>query len=620
MNNYKSFFTIIIFGCIYPFLTLAQQSGQSSANDLPNILWLTSEDNSPMLGCYGDEMATTPNLDNLAKEGFLYTHAYANAPVCAPSRNTIITGVYACSAGNDGMRSYYKKSDVIRLLPEYLKSQGYYCSNNSKQDYNFAEVPKDLWDENSNTAHYKNRKAGQPFFAIFNTIISHESCLHTKAASQPTKHDPAKVQLPPYQPDTKEIRHDWARYYDCLENMDAWIGEQLAELDKAGLSENTIVIYYGDHGGVLPRSKRYVYETGTRIPFIVRIPKKYKYLYPNVSPGSKVDRLIGLVDLVPTMLSITKQPIPEYLQGKAFLGSKKSADPKYAYMFRGRMDERIDMSRAIRDRRFRYIRNYMPYRIYAQHIDYLWKAASMRSWEEVCNTGKCNEIQSCFFRQKPVEELYDTENDPWEVNNLASNPAYKSTLLRMRAESTRWMKEVYDAGFIPEGELRNISDTIAAYDYMRSKAQSMDKLIAISDLANFADKSDVPKLISKLSNPNNLIRYWAACGLLQLGEDARKSIPVLQSALKDTSEDVAITAAEALYRLGDKNQSRQILLQALKSKNVMVQVHALNVIDYSCMQDAELLKAVEELSVRLPNPKSEYLSNLTRWILTKPRL
>ncbi len=586
--------------------------------ELPNILWLTSEDNSPLLGCYGDPLATTPNLDNLAKEGFLYTHAYANAPVCAPSRNTIITGVYACSAGNENMRSVYPKSDMVRLLPEYLKSKGYYCSNNNKQDYNFSKPEHDGWDESSKNAHYKNRKPGQPFFAIINSGITHESCLHQPDSTEP-KHDRDKIVLPPYHPDTKTIRADWARYYDYIEKMDAWVGEKLKELEDAGLAENTIVIYYSDHGGVLPRSKRFVYETGTHIPFIVKIPKKFKNLYPAGAPGSKIDRLIGLVDLLPSMLSIANIPLPVHLQGNAFLGAQKTADPQYAYMFRGRMDERIDMSRALRDKQYRYIRNYMPYRIYGQHLDYLWKAPSMRSWEEAWLQGKCNEVQSRFFQTKPVEELYDTEKDPWEVNNLAGDPAYAAVLLRMRTENTRWMKEIKDAGFIPEGEIRKIAEKQPVYDYMRSGKQSMDELIAISDLANFATAKDIPRLIHALKNQNNLIRYWAACGLLQLSDKAKPAIARLEASLTDTSSDVAVKAAETLYRLGYKKEARDALLRALNSPEVMVQLHALNVIDNNDFGKDELVKkAVAAILEKQKDQGNDYSTRLSARILNKP--
>lgn len=609
----------VFISVLMPFISGAKQVERDPPpQTLPNILWLVSEDNSPWLGCYGDKFATSPHIDQLAKEGFLYTHAYANAPVCAPSRNTIITGVYASSSGNENMRSYYPKSDVIRLLPEYFKAKGYYCTNNDKQDYNFAKVLNYGWDESSKQAHYKNRKPGQPFFAVFNCGITHESCLHRPDTGQRLNHDPNAVKLAPYHPDTKAMRRDYARFYDAIEDMDAWVGEKLKELDEAGLAENTIVIYYGDHGGIIGRSKRFVYETGTRIPFIIRIPKKFKDLYPAAQPGSKVDRLISLVDLAPTLLSIVGLPIPEYLQGHAFLGSKKTADPEYVHMFRGRMDERIDLSRAVRDKQYRYIRNYMPYRIYGQHIGYLWKAPSMRSWEQENLNGRCIEVQSRFFQTKPVEELYDTEKDPWEVNNLANDPAYKSVLLRMRNENSRWMKQTLDAGFIPEGLKEAISIKTTIYDYMRSGAQSIDELIAVSDLANFATVKDIPTLSKYLSNQDDVIRYWAACGLLQMAGKAKEAAPALKKTLTDSSADVAITAAEALYRLGYKDESRQTLQQYLNTPEIMVQLHALNVIDNSCKGDQQLIKAVEDLAAKQQVKKNEYISRMTEWIPNKP--
>jgi arylsulfatase A-like enzyme len=280
-------------------------------DELPNILWLVSEDNSPFLGCYGDKFATSPNIDKLASEGFLYTHAYCNAPVCAPARNSIITGVYANSNGHEHMRSNYKKSDIVKTYPEFLRKAGYYCTNNDKTDYNTSSIdPGKIWDESSNKAHYKNRASGQPFFAVFNTMISHESSLHTSTPKDKLHHNPDEVVLPPYHPVTNDIKHDWAQYYDEIEKMDAWVGEKLQELEDAGLSENTIVFYYGDNGGVLPFSKRYVYERGTQVPFIIKIPEKYSYLYPAEKPGKRVGRLVSFVDLAPTLLSIVGIPVP----------------------------------------------------------------------------------------------------------------------------------------------------------------------------------------------------------------------------------------------------------------------------------------------------------------------
>ena len=331
---------------------LAGVFGESRASqeELPNILWITSEDNSAYLtDAYGNSFATTPNIDRLASEGFLYTHAYGTNAVCSPSRNTIVTGAHSASNGNENMRSNYAKSDVVRTYPEYLRQASYYVTNNSKTDYNTPSIdPAVIWDESSNKAHYRNRPEGKPFFAVFNLTVSHESSIHTEIPAEELRHDPDRVTLPPYHPDTPEMRHDWTQYYDKIEDMDAQVGEMLHELEDAGLAGNTIVFYYGDHGGVLARSKRFVYETGTQVPFVIRVPERFKHLYPAEGAGDKVDRLVNFVDLAPTLLSIAGVPIPDYMQGDAFLGAQKTSDPEYTFMSRLRMDERYDKVRAVR--------------------------------------------------------------------------------------------------------------------------------------------------------------------------------------------------------------------------------------------------------------------------------
>lgn len=587
---------------------------------LPNILWITTEDNSPFLGCYGDSMATSPNLDKLASEGFRYTHAYANAPVCAPSRNTIITGVYACSGGNQHMRSEYSKSDVIQLYPQFLREQGYYCTNNSKQDYNInPDQIKNIWDESSNKAHYKNRKPGQPFFAIFNSTISHESCLHKSIPTQKLRHDPAKIKLPPYHPDTPDMRHDWAQYYDKLEDMDAWVGSVLKELEASGEADNTIVFYYGDHGGVLARSKRFVYESGTRVPFIVRIPSKFKHLFPAAQPGAKIDRLVSFVDLAPTLLSITGIPIPGWMQGNAFLGKQKSADPEYVFMFRDRMDERYDMVRAVRSNKFRYIRNYMPYRIAGQHINYLWKAPSLRSWEQAFLAGQCNETQSAFWKAKPSEELYDTENDPWEVNNLAANPKYADVLQQMRQANVSWAGKILDTGFIPEGERNIRAGSMPFYDYMRGDKVPFKAIVEAADLATLGKKENLERMIAWLKHEDSAIRYWAATGLLILKEDARPAIAQLKQAVTDPSPDVVVVAAEALYYLGEKQAGLEAMFGVLDHNDAFVRTHALNAIDYTGEGGPKVQQAVINMVKNTESQSSQprYDHRVVDWLFDK---
>ncbi len=601
-------FIFLLFGC-----------KEKEPDSLPNILWLTSEDNSPFLGCYGDEFATTPNLDKLASEGFLYTHAYANAPVCAPARNTIITGIYASSNGSQHMRSYYPLSEIVKTYPEFLRAAGYYCTNNVKTDYNTNTIDQDkIWDECSKDASYKNRAEGQPFFAVFNTTISHESSIHNWIPNDELRHSPDEVPIPPYHPKTPEMKHDWAQYYDKVEDMDTQIGKWLQELEDAGLADNTIVFYYGDHGGVVARSKRYVYESGTRVPFIIRIPEKYKYLFPAEKPGSRVDRLVSFVDLAPTLLSIAGIEIPDYMQGHAFLGKQKTEDPEYAFMFRGRMDERYDMSRAVRDKKFRYIRNYMPYRIYGQHLEYLWRAPSIGSWEEAYKKGECNEIQSRFWEPKPVEELYDTENDPWEINNLAGNPEYQEVIVRMRAANNDWLKRIHDTGFVPEADRIDRTGEIPFYDYMRSGNVNLDKLMEAADVATLAKADDIEKLKIYLKDDDSAVRYWGATGFLILKDEAQPAIPELKEALNDESANVVVVAAEALYNLGEKEAARDALLKVLHNPNEFARCHALNAIDCIEEKSPEVIDGVVAMIKRSPEmSRTRYDLRASKWLFEK---
>lgn len=603
-------------GLILLLISFLTTSSFAQTQDRPNILWIVSEDNSPFAGAYGDDFATTPNMDKLAAEGFLYTNAHANAPVCAPARNTIITGVYANSNGNQHMRSNYEVSDITRFFPLYLREAGYYATNNAKEDYNIATgQTREIWDESSGEAHYRNRESGQPFFAVFNSNLSHEHKIHTKIPADELRHDPDKVELPSYLPDTPEIRHDLAQYYDHIEEMDAWIGEMLEELEESGEADNTIVFYYGDHGGVFPRSKRFVYETGTRVPFIIRIPEKFQNLWPADEPGNEVDRLISFVDLAPTLLSIIDTPVPDFMQGEPFLGAQKTLDPEYVYMFRGRMDERYDMSRAVRDRRYRYIRNYMPYRIYGQRLDYLWRAPSMQSWEETCNKGECNDVQSVFWSTKPVEELYDTQNDPWEVNNLADYPENRETLERMREANREWIINIRDTGFIPEAELTDRSGSLSIYDYMRSGDFSLEEVVEAAETATLASEDNIPQLKLYLGSDDSAIRYWGATGFLILGEAARPLIPELKLMLDDPSPNVVTVASEALYNLGEKDAARKGFKKTLQASSQFARTHVLNTIDSVNESTAEIKQSVIHMAQKAEELTRQYYDHRAAMIL-----
>ncbi|PWJ60364.1 arylsulfatase A-like enzyme [Dyadobacter jejuensis] len=600
-------------------ITMALGVSFGKAEKLPNILWITSEDNSAFLGCYGDPFATTPHLDALAKKGFRYTHAYANAPVCAPTRNTIITGVYANSGGNQYMRSTNDKSEQVKFFPTLLRDAGYYCTNNNKEDYNVnGSQTKNIWNESGKNAHYKNRKPGQPFFAVFNSTISHESSIHKLKPEAELRHNPKKVSLPPYHPDTPAMRRDWAQYYDKVEDMDTWVGKLLQELEESGEAENTIVFYYADHGGVLGRSKRFVYETGTHVPFIIHIPEKYKQLWPNAQTGTTVDRLISFVDLAPTLLSIVDRPIPAYLQGVPFLGSKKSAAPRYVFMFKDRMDERYDMSRAVRDNKYRYIRNYTPFRPHGQHIEYLWRAASLRSWEEEFKAGRLNETQAAFWKSKPTEELYDTENDPWEINNLAEKPEYQAILKRLQKANRDWMLRIKDTGFIPEAELMDRTASTTSYDYMRSGKFELEPVLNAAELATTPSVKNIPELTALLRADDAAKRYWGATGLLILGEKAKPAITALKIAAKDKSPNVATAASEALYHLGEKELARKSLIAVLNSPNSFARTHALTTLDYLNDSAKETQQAVIAMTQKyLKTSPNGYDLRASQWLIEK---
>jgi uncharacterized sulfatase len=439
----------------------------------PNILWISAEDLSPDLGTYGDPYAATPTLDRLAREGARFTNAFSAAPVCAPSRSAIITGMYPTTIGSMHMRSKAVPPAGVKAFTEYLRAAGYYCTNRAKTDYNFEAPPSNrppdtVWDDSSEQAHWRNRPdLQQPFFAVFNILTTHESQIRlddsqfarvTAALVPGARHDPARAQLPPYYPDTPLVRKDWARYYDLISTMDGQVNGILQQLADDGLADRTIVFFWGDHGRGLPRGKRFVYDAGLKVPLIVRWPGE-------IAPQTVVDDLVSLMDLGPTVLTLAGVPVPAHMQGRAFLGPGKPLPRAYIFAHRDRMDEAYDMMRAVRDKQFKFIRNFYPGRPYAQHIEYMEEMPTMREWrrrykDHMNAVGPeygqaLNPVQLLFFSpEKPAEELYDIVNDPHEVRNLAGSPEHREVLARMRQALGSWQTDTADLGLVPEAELR----------------------------------------------------------------------------------------------------------------------------------------------------------------------
>ena len=441
-------------------------AAETAGPQRPNILWISTEDISPDLGCYGDSYAVTPNIDKLAARGVRYTNVYSHSGVCAPTRSGIITGMYPTTIGTHHMRCQGVPPSYVKCFSEYIRAEGYYCTNNSKTDYQF-DPPASAWDESSGKAHWRNRGKDQPFFAIFNFTISHESQIRNRnkamleriASLKPDeRHDPDKAVLPPYYPNTPAVRQDWAQYYDIITLTDKLVADVLKQLEDDGLADNTIVWFWGDHGRGLPRAKRWIYDSGLRVPLIIHVPDKWRKLAmpgnPDaVKPGTVNDDLVAFIDFAPTMLSLTGIKIPDHIQGRAFLGSQKARAREYIFAARDRMDEAYDLIRAVRDKHYKYIRNYMPHLSRGQDIDYMNQMPTMQEMRRLNAEGKLEGPQKQYFEEtKPVEELYDTTTDPHEVNNLAGDPKYKDVLRRMRVIHAKWVRETGDIGLIPEPE------------------------------------------------------------------------------------------------------------------------------------------------------------------------
>ena len=546
------------------------------AADKPNILWLVSEDNTILLGCCGDPLARTPTLDKLARDGVYYERCFAQ-PVCAPSRFALITGTYAVSSGPaHHMRAQGHIPSWLKGFPLMLKDAGYYTSNNAKTDYNAPIQPNSTWDECGKKAHYRKRPdPRQPFFSVFNHEVTPESCLfpvkELPLDFPPT--DPAKVRIPPYQPDTPEIRADWARYYNHLTLLDEQIAAKLMDLQQAGLADDTIVFYYADNGGVLPRSKRFLEESGTHVPLIVYFPPKWRHLAP-AAPGSRIKTPVCFVDFAPTVLSLAGVKIPDTMQGRAFAGPQARPN-EFVFCTRDRMDERYDMMRSVMDSRWLYIRNYRPDLPYVQPLDYQFKARGYQSWARVAREGKLTPATTMFWGEKPSEELYDMAADPDSVNNLAADPARRDTLDRMRAALHHHTLEIVDNGFVPEGS------PLEGYENSRKPgAWPIERVVELANLASDRKPENLSTLQDALADPSEPVRWWAAQGCTMLGTKAAPAAEALKKCLGDPSGAVQVAAAEALARQGLADVALPVLEKWLGgTANPWFALQAANVLD-----------------------------------------
>jgi len=587
----------------------AAEASSEPPGGRPNVLWITCEDMSPNLGCYGDAYAVTPNLDRLAARGVRYTNVFTHAGVCAPSRSGLITGIYPTSLGSHHMRCTTTLPDFVKCFPEYLREAGYFCTNQSKTDYNF-DVPPNAWDvPRGGKAHWRNRKPGQPFFSVFNLTITHESRI--RADYDKLEHDPAQAVLPPYLPDTPLVRRDWARYHDLITQMDAQAGDLLDQLDEDGLADETIVFFFPDHGVGLPRAKQWIYDAGMHVPLVVYFPEKYRHLAP-AAPGSAIDRLVGFVDLAPSMLSLLGLEIPDHVQGVPFLGPQAGEPRQYVYGIRDRMDERYDMSRTVRDRRYKYHRNYFPARPFAPWLDYMEKLATMQEWRRLRAEGKLSGVQAFFMRDtKPVEELYDVEADPFEQVNLAGSPEHQEVLKRMREVHFAWMRETLDLGLLPEQDMRNRARGSSEYEMARRgpAAFPFDRIFETAVLSGQGPDA-VGELVRRLNDDDAAVRFWAVIGLTNAGTRDASAAGALEKALADPSVEVRIVAAEAVCRIDREAAALPVLTEALTDESWWVRLEAANVLDRVGEKARPALGAMRKA---VEDPSRDNL--FVRWVL-----
>ncbi len=552
----------------------AAEDAAESAADLPNILWLTSEDMSADLGAYGDSYAETPHIDGLARQGVTYTNAFATAPVCSPARFTLLTGIYATTAGTQGLRSKAPIPDDITGFPAYLRELGYYTTNNVKTDYNTADEPRliaESWDESSAEAHWRGREGGQPFFAVFNHMHTHQSRISFLDTEFPEladalgKHDPAAAPLPPYYPDDPDVRKTVARYYDAITAMDANVGRLLAELEGDGVADNTIVFFYGDHGTGLPRGKRVLYDSGLHVPLVIYFPPKWQHLAP-VPPGSSTDRLVSFVDFAPTMLRLVGHDVPEHMQGMPFLGEDSATGREFVFGARDRVDEAYDIARSVRDERFLYIRHYHPHLSWNQPEFFSDQAPIRQAITRLARAGALNAAQMSYAGpSKPSEELFDTVTDPYQLRNLATSSAYLDVLDRMRARLTQWEVETRDLGFMDEAEVLRLAERTGQAPLEFAADPSVYPLTRVLDTARLVGQPrSTDRQAALLRDADDTVRYWAALGLRVAGASDPLSQDALRSALQDAVPAVRTEAAAALVALDGFSEDFAVLEEVLQ--------------------------------------------------------
>ena len=540
----------------------------------PNIVWIVSEDNSKhYLKLYDTTGAATPNIEKLAETGVVFNHAFSNTPVCSAARSTLIASSYGPRLATHYHRKMEKvpMPDGVEMFPAYLKKAGYYTTNNAKEDYNII-TGANVWDNSSKKATWRDRKPNQPFFHVYNIETTHESRIHFTEddIKEGTKTDPSKMFVQPNHPQTELFKYSVARYHNKIQEMDAQVGEVISYLKKDGLFEDTFIFYYGDHGGVLPGSKGYINEMGVHVPLVVHIPSKYKDLVA-VKSGSRNDAFVSFVDFGATVLNLAGIKIPKGMDGKPFLGmgvSKRDLKKRReTFSYTNRMDEKYDMVRAVRQGKYKYVRNYEPFNFDALMNNYRYEQLGYQQWINLYKEGKLNANQSKFFEPKQPEELYDVEADPYELNNLATNPGYKDLLKSLRIKLNKRICNMPDLSFYPEFYLiNNAFDN--PVDFGQKHKKDIKKYVRIANLMLLPFSEAKSKIKKSLASNDPWVRYWALISCSAFGNNAKEFTSTVKIISKTDAELAnRVRAAEFLGLIKAENPQEVMLNSLYESKD-----------------------------------------------------
>lgn len=547
----------------------------AQAADRPNILWIMTEDISPFFGCYGNPDADTPNLDRYAETSHLFLNAWTTAPICAPSRSSLATGMYQTSIGTQNLRSDVPISGEIKPLATVFRENGYWTALRNKTDYNFDA--EGLFNYHADDIYlWRSTPEDKPFFAFLNIGATHEGPGNISERAAPALerlpedrlHDPDQVHLPPYYPDTPEMRRIWARYHDLISVWDMDVKQVLDALKADGRDEDTIVFILSDHGLGLPRYKRWLYRTGMHVPLMIHIPEKFRAFSPGGRKASREEDIVSFVDLPATALTLAGIAVPDIYHGSSILRKNAQTIKQRDYVFgaRDRADDMYDLSRSVSDGRYIYIRHYMPHLppIQGGVIFAPTKKETLVELHRVHDAGKDTEQSKLLWSPRPYEELYDLEKDPHELKNIARDPRMAQVKSRLAGELRAWLLEIRDSAFLTEPEMHRRAQAagLKVYDMLQD-----EELYPVEPVLNVAEMASMKQGdgLEFHTSADPAIRYWAMMAAIMADKKTPRMKEVLTLGLSDPNAIVRTTAAEGLARMGETGKAIPVFRDLLEN-------------------------------------------------------